>query len=177
MNSIDSVTIIVAILLAALGLVLGFGRTLKFFTKGLFGFIISVFVCVTFGGMIAGIPAVAELITKLNNDLGNAWSFLATIHFATVIYYIVLFFVVQLVRILVVKLIAGIFSADVLPVRVINRVLGALLMPAAVLLLVLLIFAIMAAFSGTSFVADFVAKIDGSMLGWLYANNPVKFIA
>lgn len=59
MNAIDSVTLIVAIILAGLGLVLGFGRTLKFFTKGIFGFILSIFICASFGGMIAGIPAVA----------------------------------------------------------------------------------------------------------------------
>lgn len=177
MNAIDSVTLIAAILLAGLGLALGFGRTLKFFTKGIFGFILSVFICVSFGGMIAGIPAVAEWIGGLNAQLGEAWSFLGTIHLATVIYYIVLFFAVQLVRILVVKLIAGLFAADVLPVRVINRILGAALMVAAVLLLVLLVFAVMAIFGETQGVIDFVSKIDGTFLGTLYTHNPIKFIA
>ena len=177
MNAVDSVTLIAAILLAGLGLVLGFGRTLKFFTKGIFGFILSVFICASFGGMIAGIPAVAEWIGGLNARLGEAWSFLGTIHLATVIYYIVLFLVVQLVRILVVKLIAGLFSADVLPVRIINRILGAALMVAAVLLLLLLAFAIVAIFGETQGVIDFVARLDGTFLGTLYANNPIKFIA
>ena len=177
MNAIDSVTLIAAILLAGLGLALGFGRTLKFFTKGIFGFILSVFICVSFGGMIAGIPAVAEWIGSLNEKLGEAWSFLGTIHLATVIYYVVLFLVVQLLRILVVKLIAGLFSADVLPVRVINRVLGAVLMVAAVLLLLLLAFAIVAIFGETQGVIDFVAKLDGTFLGTLYTNNPIRFIA
>lgn len=177
MNAVDSVTLIAAILLAGLGLVLGFGRTLKFFTKGIFGFILSVFICASFGGMIAGIPAVAEWIGGLNAKLGEAWSFLGTIHLATVIYYIVLFLVVQLVRILVVKLIAGLFSADVLPVRIINRILGAALMVAAVLLLLLLAFAIVAIFGETQGVIDFVARLDGTFLGTLYANNPIKFIA
>ena len=177
MNTIDSVTLIVAIVLAGLGLALGFGRTLKFFTKGIFGFILSVFVCVSFGGMIAGIPAVAELISGLNAELGQAWSFLETIHFATVIYYVLLLLAVQLVRILIVKVIAGLFSAEVLPVRIINRVLGAALMVAAVLLLLLLVFAIVAVFGTTQGAIDFVEKIDGTFLGTLYANNPIKFIA
>ena len=177
MNAVDSVTLIVAIILAGLGLALGFGRTLKFFTKGIFGFILSIFICASFGGMIAGIPAVAEWIGGLNAKLGEAWSFLGTIHLATVIYYVVLFFVVQLVRILVVKLIAGLFSADVLPVRIVNRVLGAALMVAAVLLLLLLAFAIVAIFGETQGVIDFVSKLDGTFLGTLYANNPIKFIA
>ena len=177
MNAIDSVTLIAAIVLAGLGLALGFGRTLKFFTKGIFGFILSVFICVSFGGMIAGIPAVAEWIGGLNAKLGEAWSFLGTIHLATVIYYIVLFLVVQLVRILVVKLIAGLFSADVLPVRIINRIFGAALMVAAVLLLLLLAFAIVATFGETQGVIDFVARLDGTFLGTLYAGNPIRFIA
>ena len=88
-----------------------------------------------------------------------------------------LFFAVQLVRILVVKVIAGLFSADVLPVRIINRVLGAALMVAAVLLLVLLAFAIVAIFGETQGVIDFVAGIDDTFLGALYAHNPIKFIA
>lgn len=82
-------------------------------------------------------------------------AFSARSRLATVIYYVVLFFAVQLVRILVVKVIAGLFSADVLPVRIINRVLGAALMVAAVLLLVLLAFAIVAVFGETQGVIDF----------------------
>ena len=176
MNAVDSVTLIAAILLAGLGLAVGFGRTLKFFTKGIFGFFLSVFICVSFGGMIAGIPAVAGWIGGLNAQIGEAWSFLGTIHLATVLYYIVLFFAVQLVRILAVKLVAGLFSADVLPVRIVNRVLGAALMVAAVLLLVLLVFAVIAIFGETQGVIDFTARLNGTFLGTLYANNPIKFI-
>ena len=176
MNSIDSVTILVAIVLAGLGLALGFGRTLKFFTKGIFGFILSVFVCFTFGGMIAGIPAVAEQISSLNDKLGETWSFLQTIRLATVIYYVVLFFAVQIVRILVVKCVAGIFSADVLVMRIINRFLGGVLMVAAVFLLLLLALALLKVGENTSFGVDMIQKIEGTFIGILYENNPVKFV-
>lgn len=175
MNSIDSVTLIVAIALFGLGLALGFGRVLKFFTKGIFGFVLSVFLCVTFGGMIAGIPAVNGWIASLNEKLGQAWSFFGTIRLATVLYYVVLFFVVQLLRIIVVKCVAGLFEADVLPVRILNKVLGAALAVAAVLLLVLLVFAVIGAFDGTSFVQGFEDALNGSFLGRLYESNPVKF--
>ena len=57
MTTLDWATLIVAILLAVVGLFAGFGRTLRFFTKGIFGIIISVFVCATFGGMIAHLSA------------------------------------------------------------------------------------------------------------------------
>lgn len=170
MGTIDAVTLLAAILLAGLGLAVGFGKTLKFFTKGVFGFILSVFVCATFGGMIQGIPAVAEWLGGLNASLGDAWDFLATIHLATVIYYIVLFLVVQVLRILIVKFIVGIFSIDVLAMRIVNRVLGMVLMVAAVLLLTLLVFALIRLFGG-----DISAALEGSFLGTLYENNPVRF--
>ena len=76
MTTLNAMTILVAVLFAGLGLAVGFARTLRFFTKGIFGFILSIFVCVTFGGMIAGIPGVAALIDKINNALTDAWSFL-----------------------------------------------------------------------------------------------------
>ncbi len=175
MTTIDSITILTAIALAGLGLALGFGRTLRFFTKGIFGFIIAVFVCFTFGGMIAGIPAVSEQISNLNAALGEKWEFFETIHLATVIYYVVLFFAVQILRILAVKLIGGIFSADVLPVRIVNRLLGAVLMVGAVFLLTLLVFAVFKVLENTQFGVDIVQKLDGTFLGTLYENNPVKF--
>ena len=80
MTTIDAVTILSAIVFAGLGLAVGFARTLRFFTKGIFGFILSVFLCATFGGMVAGIPAVSDLIARLNTALTNAWSFLGKIH-------------------------------------------------------------------------------------------------
>ena len=132
MTTLDWATLIVAILLAVVGLFAGFGRTLRFFTEGIFGIIISVFVCATFGGMIAGIPAVNGWIASLNEKLGAAWSFLGTVHLATVLYYVALFLVVQLVRIIVVKCVAGLFEGDVLPVRILNKVLGAALDVAAI---------------------------------------------
>lgn len=175
MTSIDTVTLVVAILIALLGLIAGFGRTLRFFTKGIFGIVISVFVCATFGGMIAGIPAVSEWIASLNAKMGEAWSFLGTIHLATVIYYVVLFFVVQLLRILIVRCIGGVFEIDILPMRILNKVLGMVLAVAAVLLLVLLVFAIFRSFDGTAFVQDLERNLEGTFLGRLYEGNPVKF--
>ena len=50
-------------------------------------------------------------------------------------------------------------------------------MVAAVLLLVLLVFAVIAIFGETQGVIDFTARLNGTFLGTLYANNPIKFIA
>lgn len=173
MNGIDAATLIVAIVLAGLGLAVGFGRTLKFFTRGIFGFIISVFVCATFGGMIQGIPAVQNWLTSLNQSMGG---FLQTIHMETIVFYVVFFLVVQVVRILAVKLIAGLFSADILPVRIVNRLLGMVLMVAAVFLLLLLVFAVFRVLQDTSFVQNILDSLNGTFLGKIYENNPVKFV-
>lgn len=176
MSTIDAVTILAAILFAGLGLAFGFARTLRFFTKGVFGFILSVFICFTFGGMIAGIPAVANLIEKLHVSLSDAWSFLGKIRLELVIYYVILFFAVQILRMIVVKLIGGVFSADNAVMRVINRVFGMILMVAAVFLLLLLVFGILKIFENTGAVQDMLVKLDGTFLKVLYDNNPVKFV-
>ena len=173
MNGIDAATLIVAIVLAGLGLAVGFGRTLKFFTRGIFGFIISVFVCATFGGMIQGIPVVQIWLTSLNQSMGG---FLQTIHLESIVFYVVFFLVVQVVRILAVKLIAGLFSADILPVRIVNRLLGMVLMVAAVFLLLLLVFAVFRVLQDTSFVQNILDSLNGTFLGKIYENNPVKFV-
>ena len=44
MGALDAITILVAIAFAGLGLLMGFARTLRFFTKGIFGFILSIFI-------------------------------------------------------------------------------------------------------------------------------------
>lgn len=176
MTALNSVTVLIAAVLAVFGAALGFGRTLRFFTKGLFGIIISVFLCATFGGMIAGIPAVADWIAQLNGKLGDVWGFLETIRLATVIYYIVLFFVMTLLRILIVRLIGTAFSAPVLPVRILNRVFGAVLAVGGTLLFVLFVFAVLRIFGETSFVQGIASELEGSFLGLLYENNPVRFV-
>lgn len=172
---IDAVTIVVAILLAGLGMFVGFGRTLRFFTDGIFGFIISVVFCFAFGGLIASIGPVAKGISWLNNWLGGVWSFFATIRLATIIYYIILFLLVQLLRSLIVFGLEKLFSIDVLAMRIINSILGAALMVVAVLILLLLVFAIFALFESSGFIQDMLVKLDGTFLKTLYVNNPIDF--
>ena len=129
------------------------------------------------GGLIAGIGPVADGINWLNAKLGEAWEFLATIHLATVIYYVILFVAVQLLRLLIVKCISHLFSLDVLPMRILNGALGAVLMVAAVFLLLLLVFAIVAVFGDTAAVQSFAESIEGTFLGTLYTHNPVQLAA
>ena len=115
---IDVITIVAAILFAGLGVVVGFGRTLRFFTAGIFGTIISSIFCFAFGGMIASIPFVADGISWLNECLGGVWDFFATIRLAPIVYYVVLFLPVKLLSKLIVMLPEQLFSIDVLAMRI-----------------------------------------------------------
>lgn len=172
---IDAITIIVAIVLAGLGMMVGFGRTLRFFTDGVFGFIISIVFCFAFGGLIASIGPIAEGISWLNRWLGGIWSFFSTIRLATIIYYVVLFLLVQLLRSLIVFALEKLFSIDILVMRILNSILGAILMVVVVLILLLLVFAIFEWFESTAFVQDMLVKLDGTFLKTLYLNNPIDF--
>ena len=173
MGTTDAIILIVALALALLGFLVGFASTLRFFTHGVFGWIISVFMCATLGGMVQGAAPVQNWLAELNASMGG---FLQTIHAATIVFYFVFFLVLQLVRVLVVRLVAGIFSSPAAPVRFINRILGMLLMVGAVFLLVLLVLAIIAVFGNTQGAMDLVAKMDGTFLGTLYEHNPIRFV-
>ena len=61
----DFIFIGVAAVVAFLGWLIGFGKTLKFFTSGIFGILISVFVCYCLGGIIMNIGFVSDLLAKL----------------------------------------------------------------------------------------------------------------
>ena len=156
-----------------LGLVAGFSGGLRFFTGGIFGVIISIIVTYFLLGVVNSWQFVQDLLAKLNDAMPG---FLQTIHAATIIYYILLFLIVQILRVLIVRLLAGAFSAPAAPVRVINRILGMVLMVAAVFLLLLLVFAVFRVLQDTSFVQNILDSLNGTFLGKIYENNPVKFV-
>ena len=176
-NTIDIVTIGVFVVGALVGFIGGFGRGLKLFTKGIFGIIISVFVTATFAGMFLKIDTISGWIADITKLASQKWAFFATINVGLIAYYLVFFLIIQLLRILVVKVICGIFEADNTVMKVINRVLGLVFVPAVLMALVLLVFAVFKIVDETQFVQDIVAKIDGTFLGVLYANNPIKLYA
>ena len=173
MKTIDIVTIAVPVIMAIIGLIAGFGKSLKRFTGGIFGIIISIFVCVAVGGMILGIKPVGELVASLNETLAAKAAFLGKIHAGLIVYYIVLFLVVQILRIIAVKVICGIFEAKNAVMKTINRILGFIFVPAVTILFVLLVFSVVRNFEDTAFVQDILAKIEGSLLLKVYEWNPI----
>ena len=84
-----------------------------------------------------------------------------------------MFLVVQILRILTVKFISGIFEADNAVMKGVNKFLGMIFVPAIMCLFLLLVFAVFALFDDTTFVANMLNDMEGTFLLKLYENNPI----
>ncbi len=180
MLMVDWIALGIIVVFAAIGALIGFGRGLKFLTGGIFGIIISVVLCYIFGSMILGVPFVNDLLTKLAESIGG-WSIVVT-----VIYYVVLFILFTLIRILIVKIIRKVAEADVLIMKIINKVFGAILMAAFGVLLGMLALQIIywVQANPDSLVEIYVNWMmnaetgdPSAIVGALYVNNPLSALA
>ncbi len=180
MLMVDWIALGIIVVFAAIGALIGFGRGLKFLTGGIFGIIISVVLCYIFGSMILGVPFVNDLLTKLAESIGG-WSIVVT-----VIYYVVLFILFTLIRILIVKIIRKVAEADVLIMKIINKVFGAILMAAFGVLLGMLALQIIywVQANPDSLVDIYVNWMMNAetgdlsaIVGALYVNNPLSALA
>ncbi len=177
----DWIAIAVALGALALGAVFGFGRLLKFFTGGIIGIIISGFVCYCIGGFFLDIPFVQDMLAKFaglwGTQEGIFFDILRSMHLEIVVYYIVLFLLVQIARVIIVNILKNISEADNVVISVINRVGGALLMAAVVFVVVLLIFQIVHWVGGGTEI-DLINSLGGSCfkLDMLYIHNPLGAI-
>ena len=174
----DWIALGIIILFAIIGLLVGFGRGLRFFTKGFFGFIISVFVCYSLGGFIIHIGFVDNLLTSFRGlfEGKEAWYFklLLTIRIDIIVYYIVLFIVVQILRVIIVKIISSVFEIQNVFLKIINRIFGMVLFLCVLVLIAMIVFQIIYWIGGNT-ALNFVAKISGSALklDWFYEHNPL----
>jgi hypothetical protein len=161
-----------------IGFLAGFGHGLKFFTSGIFGIIISIFVCYLVGGLILQVTFVQELLAKLieiMTDKNAFCDFLIKIHIDVVLYYVILFIVVQIVRIIIVAILKGIIEVDNIVFKVINKILGVALFLAILAAVTLLVFQLCYWIGGTT--SESVSTfLNGSVfkLDKLYANNPIN---
>ena len=161
-----------------LGALLGFGKLLAFLTNKVFGKITALFICYTFGGMIMSIGFVQELLIKI----ASLWSgsdnfflvFLTKIHLEVVVFYIILFIAVFWLIKLLALLAKAIFEIKVTPLKVINKVGGALLLTATGILIGLLVFQVIAWVGGET-ATNLLNDLDGSVFGLdkLFLNNPL----
>lgn len=171
----DIIFIIVFVAIAVLGYLVGFGRSLKLATKGVFGIVISIFVCAMLGGALMGIGAVRSFIENIDAYFSGFWSFLSVIHFGTIVYYLSFFLLVQAARAIIVGIICKITESENKGVKIVNKILGVVFVPAFCLGLLLLAFAGLKAFEDSAATISFLAKVENSFLLTLYTNNPIVF--
>ena len=171
----DWIFLAVLIGVAALGSIIGFGGGLKFLTGGIIGIIISIVLCYLFGGMILNIP----FVSKLLSDLAAKWSnvkFLSTIRLEIIIYYLALFIIFTLLRILIVAIIGGIAESDVLLMRILNKIGGAILFAGLALLITFFVFQVIHWIGGDT-AASFYKTLKtncNAIVRPLYESNPMK---
>ena len=165
------------LLVCGLGALLGFGKVFCWFVLNKFVRIgLAIFVCYTLGGMILGIPFLNQLIVK---DLAANWAhikFLKVIHLEIIIYYIALFLITLFVIWILSRILRGISESNSKPIRVMNRIGGAILFAAFAFVVMLFVFQIIAWIGGQSN-DDFLQVLQQdapAILRPLYERNPMR---
>ena len=176
----DWIVIGLLALFAIFGMLFGFGKGLKFFTGGIFGIIISVFVCYALGGLIYNIGFVHKGLESLRAAIernGNGFcKFLLTIRIDIIVYYVALFIVVTILRIIIVRLIKSFVEIENMAVIVLNKIFGVIFFVGVFFFLMLFAFWIIALIKGANAV-DFTAIANSKLkLDWLYEHNPFMTI-
>lgn len=158
----DWVALGLIVVFLAIGAMLGFGKGLKFFTSGIFGFAISVGVCVLFGTVFLDVGFIGDLLDKLAENWAHI-EILNAIHLDVVIYYVGLFIIVQLLRILVVWMLKSVLESESKLIKFINKALGAVFFLVIGMLVVLLIAKIVGWVGGDT-AKDLYDSLKGSAL-------------
>lgn len=175
MNLVNIISIGVLIVIALAGYGMGFGKSLKVITGGPVGFVISLFVCVAFGGTLMGFPLIMDFINIIGTKATEAWEFLKYLYLGYVAFYVVLFFAVQIARKIVVNIVSKLHDSKNGFVIFINRFFGAVLCVSFFAGMVLLAFAGIKFIESTSFAQSILGKISESYLIVIYENNPISF--
>ena len=174
----DWIVIGLMALFAILGMLFGFGKGLKFFTGGIFGIIISVFICYALGGLIynigfvqSGLNAIRDALAEKDNGFCR---FLLLIQIDIIVYYVALFIVVSILRIILVRIIKSVVEIDNMALIIANKTFGVIYFVAVMVLSILFVFWIIGLFNGGS-VPQF---LEGSKLklDWLFEHNPFMTI-
>lgn len=174
----DWIVIGLLALFAVLGMLFGFGKGLKIFTGGIFGIIISIFICYALGGLIYNIGFVQRGLNAIRDALtenGNGFCrFLLLIQIDIIVYYVALFIVVSILRIILVRIIKSVVEIDNMALIIVNKTFGVIYFVGVLLLTILFVFWIIGLFKGGA-VPGF---LEGSKLklDWLYEHNPFMTI-
>jgi len=160
---------------ALVGAVFGFGKMLKATTRGIVGIAISITFCVLFGGALLATPAISGLVSRLNDYLYYVWWFLGVINLATVIYFIILFLVFQIARIIIVLIIKKVVEIKRKGIKIVNRILGALYLTVFVFTVFLLALAVLRIFEDYESGRLLFESIYGSWIHTIFRNNFIVF--
>lgn len=175
MNMLDIIALAVVIIVALGGYAMGFAKSLKAVTGGIMGVIISVFVCVAFGGALQNLPVIKNFIDFVNTKAAEAWAFLGVLKIGYAAFYALLFLATQILRLIVVNTKAKIDYSRNKAVIIINKALGGVLCTAFLCGVVLLAFAVLGMAVQAGFGEEIVDKLKGSYLYVIYQNNPINF--
>ena len=170
MAVIDIVAIGGLLIFALIGIIVGFGRGLKFFTKGIFGVIIGIIVTYFVYGIVMSWEFVQQIMTKFSSVLPD--TFRVNVWVPSVVAAIVLFLIIQIIRIIIVSIIKHVAEAKNPVMKTINKVFGLILFAGIFIFLFLLVFQIGAWANITSLEAEIVKSKIG--LNWLYEHNPLN---
>ncbi|MGN0804009.1 MAG: hypothetical protein ACI4MS_01335 [Candidatus Coproplasma sp.] len=176
----DWISIGIVLLAIALGVLLGFGKSLKIFTGGIVGIIISVVVTYFSIGVVASWGFVQELMGKLVSALinnGNGFcKFLRVIAIEKILLAIILFAIIFSLRILIVNIIKGVSEADNKLIRGLNRFFGVIFVLAITIMVTLLVFHLIDLIGGSA-EESFVKFLHGAFrLDWVFTHNPLRYI-
>lgn len=180
MITADVIVIIAIFSCIVLGSMMGFGKALRLFTGGIFGKVISVVICYFLFGIVLSWGFVQTLLAKFTTMLSEngSWicNLLLTIRIDLIVFALVLFVVVQIIRRLVVYIVSNVMEIDNKFVSVLNRILGVVFLLVFVFIVMLIVFQIIAWVGGTD--GDFYIKLQGSAFGLdkIFADNPLNAI-
>lgn len=187
MTVVDIVGLVALLIFAIIGLIVGFGKGLKFFTSGIFGFIISIFVTYILFGLVKSLAFVqtlmSELMTWLNSITQNNATlnniFVEVLPTADIVLVIVLFILIQLLRKLLVFIIKSLFEINNGFIKFLNKLLGMVLFIGIIVALAMVFFQLIPYLA--DIFPDSMSKLENaitqsSFVSWLYENNPLKSI-
>lgn len=178
----DWIILVLLLIFALLGMLLGFGKGLKIFTGGIFGIAISVFVCYAVGGLIINFGFVQSGLLNMRTALASKHNgfcnFLLTIHLDIIVYYVALFIIVQILRIIIVRIIASIAEINNIVLIILNKTFGVILFVGVLTLVTLFVFQLIYVISGGLESSFYTSTLAGSKLklNWLFEHNPFMTI-
>lgn len=180
MLTADMVVLIVFGACLLFGALFGFSRGLRWFTSGAFGIIISIIITYFLIGIVLDWGFVKALMEKLVDALSasDSWicSILLNLRADLIVVTAILFTAVQILRMIVVSVIARIMESDNKIMRVLNSILGVAFFILFAIVMLLVVFQIIAWINGTD--GTFYQGLVGSTFGLdkIFLGNPLNSI-